>query len=299
MRALACALALLAAPAWAQAPSAPPLSWEEVAKLKLPPPDSQLPYGTAPSQFAELRLPPGGGHSPVLILIHGGCWQSGYDYHYMTHLAYWFTQHGVATWTVEYRRLGEAGGGWPGSFLDVARAADALRAVEKTHSTLDMHRVFVAGHSSGAQMALWLASREQLPQSSELYRDRPLEVRGVLGLAAITDLGSYREGPADSCHAAVDKLVGGDPEHFPRRYRETSPRQRLPLSVPQVFVQGDRDPIVDPASVQAYADAAAKAGDRTLVLSLPGGGHFEPALPGPQSEAALQKALEFLLQSAP
>jgi acetyl esterase/lipase len=302
LRALASALALvfaLGSPAQAQAPAAQPLSWEQVAQMKLPPPDAEIPYGSDPHQFGELRIPAGGIRSPVLILVHGGCWESAYDYHYMTHLAYWFVQHGVATWTIEYRRVGDAGGGWPHSLQDVATAADALRNVQKTHDSLDLRHVYVAGHSSGAQLALWLASRDQLPEGSELYRERPLEVRGVLALSAITDLEKYREGPAGSCHASVDKLLGGDPQRFPRRYRETSPSQRLPLGVPQVFVQGERDPIVDGASVRAYVDAASKAGDRTLLLSLPEGGHFEPAIPGPQSEAALQKALDFLLKGSP
>ncbi len=301
LRAIASALALVLAvgQSQAQAQATAPLTWEQVAQMKLPPSDSEIPYGSAPHQFAELRIPAGGGKAPVLILLHGGCWSSAYDYHYMTHLAYWFVQHGVATWTIEYRRLGEDGGGWPGSFQDVAKAADALHAVEKTHSSLDLHRVFVGGHSSGAQLALWLASREQVPEQSPLYRERPIEVRGVLGLSAITDLAKYREGPDGSCHSAVDKLVGGDPERLPARYRELSPRERLPLGVPQVFIQGERDGIVDPASVRAYAEAASKAGDSTLVIPLPDGGHFEPAVPGPQSEAALQKALDFLLKSAP
>lgn len=295
------ALALLLAAGHACAQGGPAnLTWADVAKLPLPPSDSQLPYDSDfPSQFGELRIPAGGGKAPVLILVHGGCWRSEFDYHYMTHLASWFVKHGVAVWTIEYRRLGEKGAGWPNSFHDVARAADWLRYVEKTHSTLDLRRVFVAGHSSGAQLALWLASRGQLPESSELYRDRPIEIKGVLGLAAITDLEKYRQGPAGSCHASVDPLLGGDEARYPRRYREASPRQHLPLGMPQVFIQGERDEIVDPASVREYVDAAGKAGDRTLYLSLPTAGHFEPAVPGVQSEAALTQALDFLLKSAP
>ena len=32
---------------------------------------------------------------------------------------------GIATYSIEYRRLGDPGGGWPGTFADVRRAADA------------------------------------------------------------------------------------------------------------------------------------------------------------------------------
>ncbi len=41
------------------------------------------------------------------------------------------TEAGIATWNVEYRRLGNAGGGWPGTFQDVAHAADFLRTLAK------------------------------------------------------------------------------------------------------------------------------------------------------------------------
>src|SRR6187402_1187813 len=122
IRRLALPLGLLLAASSAQAQSPPStsgdsghtLSWEELNKLPLPSQDVRFGYGKSPSQSAELRMPSGSGPFPVLVLVHGGCWQSAYGFDYMTRLAAWFAQRGVATWTIEYRRLDETGGGWPG-----------------------------------------------------------------------------------------------------------------------------------------------------------------------------------------
>lgn len=263
--------------------------------MPLPSPAKRIAYGNAPQQFGELRLPKGAGPFPVIVLVHGGCWMAAFDYVYMTHLAAWLAERGVATWTIEFRRVGDAGGGWPGTFLDVAHATDALRKMAQT-SPLDTQRVFAAGHSAGGQLALWLASRARLPAESELYLQNPLPIRGVLGLAAITDLAQYRNGPPDSCHASVDQLLGGSPEKFSQRYAQTSPQQRLPLGIPQVFLQGENDPIVAPASVRAYVEAAKKAGDRAVLLTLPQAGHFEASLPLPRTEATFAEALRRLME---
>ncbi len=279
----------------APAASAAPLSWSELQQMPLPPPGQHLAYGTAPQQFGELRLPEQGkGPFPVMVLIHGGCWLAEYDYVYMTRLAAWLAQRGVATWTIEYRRVGDDGGGWPGSFQDVAAAADALRGIAR-NAPLDLKRVYSGGHSAGGQLALWLAARSKLKAGSPLHAQDPLPIRGVLGLAAITDLDQYRIGPADSCHASVDQLMGGTPEIVAERYAQASPLRLLPLGVPQIFIQGRRDPIVDPASVSAYVAAAKKAGDQASELVLPGAGHFETAVPYPVTEKAFRTALGRLL----
>lgn len=294
------ALAAGAEPAKPPPMSPKTLSWSELDAMPYPAkPGQRIPYGASAAKFGELRLPDakrhGKGPYPVLVMIHGGCWLADYDYGYFTRLAAWITEQGWATWNIEYRRLGDPGGGWPNTFMDVGEAADALYLIAKT-DPLDLKRVYAAGHSAGGQLALWLASRGKLPNDSELARSEPLPIRGVLGLAAITDLASYRVGPADSCNASVDRLLGGSPEQQPRRYAETSPLARLPLGVPQVFVQGALDAIVPTAGVQAYVDAAVQAGDAASLIALPGAGHFEPAVPHPASEAALQQALQRLRQ---
>ncbi|MSQ99267.1 MAG: alpha/beta hydrolase [Xanthomonadales bacterium] len=113
-------------------------------------PDTRIPYGDGPLQFADLRLPDGPGPFPVMILIHGGCWLSEFDIHHIGKLADAFTRSGIATWTVEYRRIGDAGGGWPGTFQDIAQSADKMLSVADEYS-LDTSRAIAAGHSAGGQ----------------------------------------------------------------------------------------------------------------------------------------------------
>lgn len=256
----------------------PVMSWKEVQDRPLPPPGIRSVYGQAPQQFGELRLPPGEGPFPVVVLVHGGCWLNAFDFRYITHLAQALTDEGVATWTPEYRRLGDEGGGWPGTFVDVATATDHLRELIKDHA-LDLSRVISMGHSAGGQLALWLAARHQLPRESALFRPHPLRIKGVIGLAPISDLQSYRVGAPGSCNASVDRLLGGDPAQRPRRYARTSPLALLPLGAPQWLIQGARDPIVPVASVRAYAAAAQAHGERVKLLEQAYTGHFEPSMP--------------------
>ncbi len=291
------AVPIEAAPHAPAPPAAEPpktLSWSELSNMPMPAPGQRIAYGEGPQQFGELRVPNGKGPFPVIVLIHGGCWLNAFDYQYITRLAVWFSMHGVATWTIEYRRIGDEGGGWPGTFADAAQATDFVRKLAKKHP-LDAARTFAAGHSAGGQLALWLASRDKLPADSALYSRAPLPIRGVLGLAAITDMAKYRVGPADSCHSSVEAVLGGDPSTVPQRYAQTSPAQRLPLGVPQVFIQGERDPIVDAASVRDYVARATLAGDRAIVLPLPLAGHFETSVPIRQTEPSLVEALRILL----
>lgn len=288
------ALAACKAPAPRETPMSAPLTWTELQARPLPPPVARQAYGSAPQQFGELRVPAGTGPFPVVVLIHGGCWRNAFDLAYITRLAAAITELGYATWTIEYRRLGDAGGGWPGTFLDVADATDHLRSLART-APLDLQRLVTMGHSAGGQLALWLAARPRLPADSPLHRTSALPVKAVVGLAPITDLAHYRIGPPDSCHASVDPLLGGSPEQQPQRYAQTSPRALLPLGVPQILVQGAQDPIVPAAGVADYADAARAAGDTVQLLRIEGAGHFDPAAPDTATWPALREALQAAL----
>jgi len=256
----------------------PTLSWGDIAKRPLPPAGTRIAYGAGPQQFGELRLPEGKGPFPTIVLIHGGCWLADFDYQHVTPVAAALAKAGYAVWTPEYRRVGDDGGGWPGTFDDARAATESLRNLAKDHP-LDLQRVAFVGHSAGGQLALWLASRDS----------DAVKPKAVIGLAAITDLETYRVGPAGSCHASVDPLMGGTPKEQPLRYAQVSPIGLLPLTVPVWLIQGGRDKVVPIDSAKAYAKAA---GDRARLVAIPGGGHFEMVVPEGETWDALLRALK-------
>ena len=227
-------------------------------------------YGDAPFQFGELRLPDGAGPHPVAIVVHGGCWLAAYDLGHIGALSDGLVEAGFATWTLEYRRVGNEGGGWPGTFEDIALGADLLRTVARDHP-LDLERILAVGHSAGGQLALWLAARSQLEYGSGFLTPESIQVRGVLGLAAAADLGYLWERKV--CGHVIDGLMGGSPEEYPDRYRLGSPVETVPLEVPQVLVNGGRDDWT--ATAMRYYEAAVAAGAEVRIVEAPDSGHFE------------------------
>ena len=211
----------------------------------------------------------------MAILLRGGCWLAAVDITYFAELADAFAGAGIATWNLEYRRVGNAGGAWPGTFLDTARGADHIRTIAAEHE-FDLDRVIVAGHSAGGHLALWLAARHKLDTDSEVYVADPLEVRGVLALAPADPLAKlYAEG---TCDAAADGLMGGSPAMYPRRYRDGSPAEMVPLGVPQILVLGQHDDTWRPVG-EAYYQVANQAADTIELRVAQESGHFEMIAP--------------------
>src|SRR5579872_5792979 len=131
-----------------------------VLETAAPRADARLRYGPDPLHFGDLRLPGGTGPHPVVVMVHGGFWRARFNLEYAGHLCAALAALGIATWNVEYRRLGDTGGGWPGTLLDVAAAADHLRTLAAPYH-LDLSRVVAMGHSAGGHLALWLAARRR------------------------------------------------------------------------------------------------------------------------------------------
>ncbi len=239
--------------------------------------DTRIAYGADPLQFGELWLPQGRGPHPVAVLIHGGCWRADLPgLELMDYMAADLRDRGYAVWNIEYRRIGHPGGGYPGTFQDVAGGLDHLRAIAPQYR-LNLRRVVVSGHSAGGHLALWAASRNRLPKSSPLRSENPLPVRGVVALAGIADLESYRASGPDACGGpeTIDGLVDAASAAGRDLYADTSPPAMLPLGMRQVVVSGVLDPIVPARFGQAYAAAAAGRGDRAVHVELTGAGHFE------------------------
>jgi acetyl esterase/lipase len=249
---------------------------EDIVDLPAPEAGVRLAYGPDPQQFGDLRLPAGKGPHPVAIILHGGYWRARYDLAHIGHLCAALTTSGLATWNVEYRRLGNPGGGWPGTLSDVALAADHLHTLEPTYR-LDLARVVSVGHSAGGQLALWLAGRHRIPAESAVYSVEPLPLAGVVALAAVCDL--ERAWELRLSRGVVEELLNGSPTSVPERYAAASPAALLPLGVPQVLVHGTEDADVPHALSSDYHARALARGDDARLLTLPGAGHFEPIDP--------------------
>ena len=189
------------------------------------------------------------------------------------------TDAGIATWNIEYRRIDQPGGGWPGTFLDVAAAADFLRTIA-AHDGLDLNRAIAIGHSAGGHLAMWLAARGQIPQGSDLYTKNPLRLTGAVNLDGPADLGAALAVEKQICGSPViTQLMGGTPATRADRYRAASPVEMLPYGGRQAFLAG----AMFGSQVQPYAAAAKQSGDTiAAATNFVTAGHF--LFIDPQSE---------------
>ncbi len=249
---------------------------EDILDLPPPPADARLAYGAHPLQFGDLRLPEGSGPHPLAIVIHGGYWRARYDLAHIGHLCAALTASGVATWSLEYRRLGNRGGGWPNTFLDVAAGADHARSLADRY-LLDLTRVVAVGHSAGGHLAAWLGGRHHVRPESPIHTADPLPLRGAVPLAGVLDL--RRAWELRLSGGVAKDLLSGNPELRPERYAAASPAELLPLGVPQILLHGTEDDSVPYDMSRGYAAAARAAGDDAVLITLPGAGHFEPIDP--------------------
>ena len=241
------------------------MSRQSIEILWEPPPgpaDARIAYGSAPLQFGDLRLPRGEGTFPLVVNVHGGYWQAIYNLTHAGHLCADLAVHGIASWNVEYRRLGDPGGDWPGPLDDVVQALERVRALANDYA-LDLDRVVLMGHSAGGHLALLAARRTTVP------------LRGVVSIAGVVDLHAIDRIGDDN--GLVRRLLGAGPDEAPDRWRQASPRALLPLGFRYVLVCGTEDVHWEPNRVTA-ADASA-AGDAVELLALEGAGHFEPVDP--------------------
>ncbi|MET7997144.1 alpha/beta fold hydrolase [Amycolatopsis sp. NPDC005232] len=263
-------------------------------------------YGPSPSQVGELYLPEGAGPFPVVVLAHGGFWTALYDRRQMTRLADDLVARGYAVWNVEYRRLGESGGGWPGTFTDFAAAVDAVATLDPA---LDVSRVVLVGHSAGGQLSAWAAGRSALPTGAPGADPRVtpaavVSLAGVLDLRGAADarLGRELADPdlpapagapveADPAHVTavaalagaglVPALLGGTPATVPDRYALATPAG---TGVPLLVVHGDADEIIPAAQARSpYAEET---------IDVAGAGHFEVIDPANPSWARVVAWLE-------
>jgi len=262
------ALALLLT---AQAAPAGSMAALDAEAKRAPPPTATIRYGTDDRRSGELRLPGGRGPFPVVFLVHGGCWSNDMGgMPQLRSLAEAFRRKGAAVWSVTYRRLGDSGAGWPGTFQDVAAAEDRLTMLAKRYP-LDLTRVAFVGHSAGAQLAAWAAARPKLP-APWTATIRPRAVAMIDGPAG---LAPFVGADAQVCgRPVIAPLMGGTPAQKPAEYRMASGAEHWPLGARQLFVRGELAPFMAPEIAAARA-----SGDPVAVLDPPAPTHFDVVTP--------------------
>jgi len=298
-RTFMCALVLIVLIISYSSASGQYLTTADVYKLPNCPPDHKISYGPDSVQFSELRLPSGTGPFPVAIVIHGGCWMASVaDVGHTAPLSDALRKEGIATWNMEYSRIGDPRGGWPGTFIDVALGVDYLQEIADEYN-LDLKRVIVIGHSSGAHLALWVAARNKIAPESPIYRESPLSVRGVVALASPVDLEKEIDLANQLCgDSLMIKLVGGLPEEVPENYENVSPLRLLPISVPQRLIIGENDFPMLIEHLKVYTDSAKALNEDVTLDIVPNAGHHEPAVPGSIAWLKVRATIKSLLDIA-
>ena len=251
-------------------------------------------YGGLKWQTGDLWLPDRTGTDPlaVVVLIHGGYWRPVFTKALMNRLARAVVARGWAAWNIEYRRTGTlgGGGGWPATFVDVGAAVDFIEKLPR----VDPERVITCGHSSGGQLALWVAARERTAMGTP---GAPTSVfpRAAISLAGVVDLDRGAQLGLGS--GAIPHFLGGSPEEHPERYRSASPMALLPLGVPQVLVHGLADTVVPASMSEDYQRAAHEAGDDAVFVPIAGLGHRQMLDPHQEEWPVVASHVERLMST--
>ena len=235
------------------------MSSDDILTLPPPSPDRRVSYGGDPNQFLELRIPQKAGPHPFLINIHGGFWRAKYDLAHAGHLCAALRSAGIATCNLEYRRVGNQGGGWPGTFEDIRSAYRFIRQ-SASRFGLDRTRMVAMGHSAGAQLALCLAAHET-------------SLKRVISLAGVVDLKKAFE--LHLSNDAVVEFLGGKPSNVPEHYREADPTELSIANARQWLIHGTDDDTVPVAFSRDYVESKKKKGEQAEMIEIPHCGHFD------------------------
>lgn len=245
----------------------------------------RIAYGDNPSQFGDLRIPEGKGPFPVVMIIHGGFWRDRFDLEQMNQMADALLSYGIASWNIEYRRVGQNGGGWPGTLQDNASAAEFLKTIVKRYP-IDLGRIILVGHSAGGHLALWLAAQHNVSEKSILRDPQSLpEFRSVISLAGVSDLEmmhdihQWEETLFGSVDNPTRELLEGRPDEYKNRYESSSPHALLPIGIPITLIHGSLDVNVPIGMSEHFQKLATNAGDIVVLKTIPSAEHFQLILP--------------------
>ncbi len=259
----------------------PIMTWPDLLGRTRPTPDRTLRYGEDPLQVVDLWVPKGKGPHPVVLMVHGGCWLSDVaDRSIMGWIADDLRGQGIAVWNIDYRGVDRAGGGYPGTFMDVAAATDML-ARDGAKYGLKTGRIVAIGHSAGGHLALWLADRPALPGGSALRGPKPARIHAAISQGGLPDLRFSSNATGHGCGTDGAKAMAGMASASrPDIYADTSPIEMAVGSARQIQVNATRDPIAPPSYAAAYEAALHARGASVRNVTVAEEGHVELIAPG-------------------
>lgn len=262
------------------------MKWNDLLSRQKPEPDATIAYGKHPLQIIDVWKPAGKDVTPAVIMIHGGCWQTGIaERDIMNWIADDLRSHGVGVWNIEYRGV-DRDGGFPSTFEDVGKAADLFREKAGEYGFANGKLVAI-GHSAGGHLALWLANRPALPQSEPIRGERPIEIDLAISQGGLPDLraGANRDGHACGTDAPL-QMMGAD-----RRVTQiTSPPEMPPGKARQVLFNNTLDRIAPPEYAHAYIANIRQQIVAVSLVETEAEGHVELIAPDSRSWAK-QRAL--------
>lgn len=257
--------------------TAPPVMiWNDLLSREQPGPDQTIAYGEDPLQIVDVWQPAGKDRSPAVIMIHGGCWQTAIaERDIMNWIADDLRNHGVGVWNIEYRGV-DRGGGYPGSYEDVGRAADLF--LEKADQFgLKKNRVIAIGHSAGGHLALWLANRPALSAGNPLRGKDPVRLDMAISQGGLPDLraGAMREG--HPCGTDAPRQMSGPDLTI------TSPPEMDAGKAEQVLFHNTRDHVAPPGYARDYIAKTAAKNQIVALHETADEGHVELIAPDSKS----------------
>ena len=214
-------------------------------------------YGADARQKLDIYVPKNAPpHLPVIVFFYGGAWQMGDKADYLF-AAEALASRGMIVVVPNYRLYPEVT--FPGFAEDGAAAtAWAIRNVVKIGG--DPHRIFIAGHSAGAYIAIMLAMNGDYLARADVSTN---DLAGAIGISGPYNFLPLTRTDVKPIFEVVADMSRTQPISFAR-----------PDAPPLLLLDGAADRTVDPENTLTMATAQQAAGGKVELHLYPGIGHI-------------------------